>query len=138
IFARVTWLLAIAQDGTIEQRASDVHVPVYLGDSMQWNVHQTHNMRDVAVEVPHDRPLHVPAGFAESQARFEPGLRAMTDGLRDGSAPETVGRPLRRIEGVDEESARRMTETYAHLRALYRSSRNGIWPFVLRNLRRPL
>ncbi|HJS84621.1 MAG TPA: N-6 DNA methylase, partial [Acetobacteraceae bacterium] len=47
IFARVTWLLAIAQDGTIEQRASDVHVPVYLGDSMQWNVHQTHNMRDV-------------------------------------------------------------------------------------------
>ncbi len=138
IFARVTWLLAVAQHGTIEQRASDVHVPVYLGDSMQWNVSQVGDMREVTVRVPRDRPLHVPAGFAESQARFEPGLRAMTDGLRDGSPPEAVGRALRRIEGVDAESARRMTETYAHLRTLYQSGRNGIWPFVLRNLSRPL
>jgi len=38
IIARVTWLLALGP--TVTERLSDLHVPVYLGDAMQWNLRQ--------------------------------------------------------------------------------------------------
>ncbi len=138
IFARATWLLAIAQDNTIAERPPELHVPVYLGDSMQWGVSQEGNMQELRVQVPNDRPLYVPSGFAQNQAAFDSGLRTLTDGLRAGSKPETVEGALRRIDGVDAEAAHRMADTYEHLRELYNAGRNGIWPYVLRNLHRPL
>ena len=89
IFARVTWLLALAQDEHDRAAAlGECVLPVYLGNSMQWGVSQTGDVRELAVPVPNDRPLHVPAGFAQDQAKFEPGLRALTDGLRDGDSAE--------------------------------------------------
>ena len=39
IIARVTWLLALGD--AIEDRRRALHVPVYLGDAMQWNLHVT-------------------------------------------------------------------------------------------------
>ena len=67
--ARVTWLLALGP--AIEERIGELHVPVYLGDAMQWNLRQVGDARDVIVPVPDDTPLYVPAGFAEDQARFD-------------------------------------------------------------------
>jgi N-6 DNA Methylase len=39
IIARVTWLLALGP--AIEQRRGELHVPVFLGDAMQWNLRQS-------------------------------------------------------------------------------------------------
>ena len=36
IIARVTWLLALGP--AIAEREGELHVPVYLGDAMQWIV----------------------------------------------------------------------------------------------------
>jgi SAM-dependent methyltransferase len=136
IIARVTWLLALGP--TIFDRDGELHVPVFLGDAMQWNLRQIGDTRDVSVPVPDEAPLHVPAGFAEDQARFDRGVQALAQGLQDHSSPIQMERSLLRIEGVAEQDARAMTGTFQRLRELYDSGRNGIWPFILRNLMRPL
>jgi hypothetical protein len=136
IIARVTWLLALGP--AIEERIGELHVPVYLGDAMQWNLRQVGDTRDVVVQVPDDAPLHVPAGFAEDQSRFDHGLQTLSQGLQEGASAAQVERSLLRIEGVVAHDASAMSETFERLRGLYDTGRNGIWPFVLRNLMRPL
>ncbi len=79
IIARATWLLALGD--AIEDRPPALHIPVFLGDAMQWNLRVIGDSRDVIVPVPDEAPLHIPAGFAEDQAKFEPGLRVLEEGL---------------------------------------------------------
>jgi hypothetical protein len=136
IIARVTWLLALGP--AIEKRVGELHVPVYLGDAMQWNLSQVGDSREVMLPVPDEAPLHVPAGFAEDQARFDHGLQTLAQGLQEGASAAQVERSLSRIEGVAAHDVSAMGDTYGRLRELYDTGRNGIWPFVLRNLTRPL
>lgn len=136
IFARVTWLLAL---GPALGGARDlITVPVYLGDALQWNVVDLGDAQEVRVAVPNAKPLTIPGGFAEEQARFEPALQALTDGLAHAEAPATVYRQLRHIAGVTAQDAETLRDTYAHLKSLYDDGRDGIWPYVIRNLQRPL
>ena len=134
--ARVTWLLALGD--LVADRPTKLTVPVFLGDAMQWNLRQYVGGSDVVVDVPEDSPLHIPAGFAEDQAMFEQGLDTLNQGLADDATPEAVGRALRRIEGAAASDADALVPTFARLQTLYRSGRNGIWTFVLRNLVRPV
>ena len=134
--ARVTWLLALGD--IIGDRAATLTVPVFLGDAMQWNVRSFAGGVDVLVDVPGDRPLQIPAGFAENQVAFEQGLDTLNQGLSHGSTPEAVGRALARIEHASEADVAALAGTFGQLQALYRAGRNGIWTFVLRNLVRPV
>ncbi len=134
--ARVTWLLALG--GLLAERPAVLRVPVFLGDAMQWNLRRYVGGADVLVEVPGEAPLQIPAGFAQDQAVFEQGLDALSQGLADDAAPETVGRALRRIQGAEPADADALASTFARLQALYRAGRNGIWTFVFRNLVRPV
>ena len=136
IIARVTWLLAMGD--AIAERPPELHVPVFLGDAMQWNLSRIGNVREVSVPVPGEQPLRVPAGFAEDQEKFDPGLRTLTEGLRDDSTTPDVERALGRIPGVSALDASELGKTFTRLQILYRAGRNGIWPFVLRNLVRPV
>lgn len=105
---------------------------------MQWNLRQIGDTRDVVVAVPDEAPLHVPAGFAEDQARFDRGVQALSQGLQDRATPVQIERSLARIDGVAAGDAAAMTGTFVRLRELCDSGKNDIWPFVLRNLMRPL
>jgi len=135
--ARVTWLLALGK--LVEDRPSKLSVPVFLGDAMQWNLRRFVDGADVLVEVPGDeKPLQIPAGFAEDQALFEQGLDTLNQGLADGAMPKDVGRRLKRLDGASAADAERLTETFSQLQKLYRDGRNGIWTFVFRNLVRPV
>ncbi len=136
IIARVTWLLALG--AVIGERRGDLHVPVFLGDALQWNVRPLGDGHDMEVPVPGEPPLRVPAGFAEDQAKYEPGLQALAEGLDDAAAPEEIHRTRLRIEGGGPADAAAMTATFERLASLYRAGRNHIWPYVLRNLARPL
>jgi hypothetical protein len=109
IIARVTWLLALGP--AIAEREGELHVPVYLGDAMQWNLRQVGDTLDVVVPVPDDAPLHVPAGFAEDQARFDYGLQTLTHGLQEGASPAQIEGSLLRIEGVAAQDAATMADT---------------------------
>lgn len=135
--ARVTWLLALGD--LVADRPAKLTVPVFLGDAMQWNLRRYVDSADVLVQVPgDDRPLQIPAGFAEDQAVFEQGLDALNQGLADDATQESVARALRRIEGAAPADADSLAATFAQLQALYRAGRNGIWTFVFRNLVRPV
>lgn len=134
--ARVTWLLALGD--LVRDRSARLSVPVFLGDAMQWNLRRVVDRADVVVEVPGDKPLQIPAGLAEDQAAFEHALDALNQGLADDAAPAAVGRELEKIENASAGDAAAMVETFAHLQALYRAGRNGIWTFIFRNLVRPV
>ncbi|WP_206934262.1 N-6 DNA methylase [Roseococcus thiosulfatophilus] len=136
IIARVTWLLALGED--IRDRATDLTVPVFLGDALQWNIATTATMREVVVEVPDEPPLRVPAGFAEDQARLEGGVQAIKEGLERNTTPDNLRRQLRNLPGAEPADVEAMAATYARILALHAAGRDGIWPFVLRNLVRPL
>jgi hypothetical protein len=136
IIARVTWLLALGD--LVRQRTKDLNVPVFLGDALQWNIRDLTGGTYVEVPVPNERALRIPAGVAEDQAVYEPGLRTLTDGLDDNATPEEIRRRLLRLPGVTDPDANEMATTFERLQALYRSGRNHIWPYVLRNLIRPL
>ena len=137
IIARVTWLLALGED--IHDRREDIHVPVFLGDALQWNISQVGDSREVRVTVPEEpQPLRVPAGFAEDQALLDAGVQALKDGLERDATPAAIERDLRRLPGADAADATALAETFSRILALHRAGRDGIWPFVLRNLVRPL
>ena len=125
IFARVTWLLALGP--ALGGSRAPITVPVYLGDALQWNVIDLGAAQEVRVNVPNEKPLTIPGGFAEEQARFEPALQALTDGLAHAEAPAVVFRQLRAIEGVSMQDAETLRDTYAHLQALYDAGKDGIW-----------
>lgn len=136
IIARVTWLLALGSD--IRERAGEIHVPVFLGDALQWNISRVGDSREVQVAVPGEAPLHVPAGFAEDQARLDGAVQALKEGL-DRAAPEAaVERELKRLAADAPGDAAALATTYGRILALHREGRDGIWPFMLRNLVRPL
>jgi N-6 DNA Methylase len=65
IIARVTWLLALGD--AVQEREGPLHVPVYLGDALQWDLSQIGDLREVMLPVPGEGPLHVPAGIAETR-----------------------------------------------------------------------
>ena len=136
IIARVTWLLALGE--AVRAREGPLHVPIYLGDAMQWNLSQIGDLREVMLPVPGQGPLRVPAGIAEDQEKFDPALRELTEGLDTDASPQQVERALDRIPGVDPQDAAVLGQTYARLQVLKQAGRNGIWPFVLRNLIRPV
>lgn len=136
IIARVTWLLALGD--AIQHRPASLHVPVFLGDAMQWNLRETVDTRDVVVRVPDSAPLHVPAGLAEDQSIFEPALQAIQDGLAEDATPARIERDLARLPGVEARDAAAMAATFRRVQALRREGRDHIWPYIFRNLVRPL
>ena len=136
IIARVTWLLALSD--AIGERDQPLHVPVYLGDALQWSLVLTMDSSEVMLPVPGEGPLHIPAGIAEHQDRFEPALREVTEGLAANTPRSTVERALTRIEGVAAADVQILADTYARILALKAAGRDGIWPFILRNLIRPV
>ena len=133
--ARVTWLLALGE--LLQDRPPSLSVPVFMGDAMQWNLRPLGQSAEVLVEVPGGPPLRIPAGVASDQQLFEVALDELNRGLQALSEPETVRAAIARA-GADEGDAVLLGETFAQLKELYVSGRNGIWTFVLRNLLRPV
>ncbi|MDE2581933.1 MAG: hypothetical protein KGL52_09885 [Rhodospirillales bacterium] len=129
---------AVELGDLVLDRPARLTVPVFLGDGMQWNLRRYLDRADVLVDVPGEQPLQIPTDFAEDQAVFEQALDALNQGLHDDSAPATVGQRLRQIAGAAPAAADALAATFAHLQALYRAGRNGIWTFVFRNLVRPV
>jgi hypothetical protein len=87
IIARVTWLLALGP--AIEERVGELHVPVYLGDAMQWNLRQVGRR----ARCDRLRPERNPAPCA-GRFRRRSGL------LRLRPADVGSGSPRRRVTGA--------------------------------------
>ncbi len=134
--ARVTWLLALGD--LVQDRPPTLTVPVYMGDSMQWNLRPLGASAEVLVDVPpNDPPLRIPAGLASDLGLFEHALDELNRGLDTLAEPEAVRDAIARA-GATAEDAAMLGRTFAQLKQLFLDGRNHIWTFVLRNLLRPV
>lgn len=134
--ARVTWLLALGD--LVRDRPPTLSVPIFMGDSMQWNLRPLGASAEVLVDVPpNDPPLRIPAGVASDLGLFERALDELNRGLDTLAEPEAIRDAIARAGATDEDAAM-LGRTFAQLKQLYLDGRNHIWTFVLRNLLRPV
>ena len=135
--ARVTFLLALG-----EERLRDhppIAIPVYLGDSLQWNTRGFLADREVLIEVPgDDRLLEFPFAVARDPSLFDSVIAQMLDLSEQHAEPEALRSWLEREHEVSASEADTLTATYEQLRTLNSEGRNHIWGFVARNLVRPV
>ncbi len=142
--ARVTYLLALGED-RLRNRPPQLSVPVYMGDSLQWNTSSFITAREVQIEVPEDGTLDFPFSVAQEPPLFDGAIARMLELSERDAQPDALEAWLRdqRIFGENKEPSisdgdiQRLTATYESLRALQREGRNHIWGFVARNLVRP-
>ncbi|MEU3094775.1 N-6 DNA methylase [Streptomyces sp. NPDC006967] len=147
--ARVTYLLAIGRDRLTSDERGPIRVPVYLGDSLQWQ--QRLDLFDQDHLVIRTGPGNQ---FEEPELRFSEHLLAddiRFDLLVDRLAqlangphrpPGTV--PLRALDGtfnrlaVAEADRPEITDNFRILCELVDEGRNHIWSYYIRNLARPM
>ena len=143
--ARVTYLLALGE--RLRQERGSVMLPVYLGDSLQWNTEPFLADRDVLIEAPLDEAsgagavtLHFPATVARDPALFDRVINRMLEMSAGSPPPPSTGLTawLGREGVTDEPTQSVLAETYEQLAALRQQGRDHIWGFAARNLVRPV
>ena len=143
--ARVTYLLAFGDRLRGERGA--IALPVYLGDSLQWNTEPFLADRDVLIAAPPDEEsgaqgetLHFPATVARDPALFDQVISRMLETSANAPVGSTVGLlTWLGHQGVTDEATRQLLkETYERLCVLRSQGRDHIWGFAARNLVRPV
>lgn len=136
IIARVTYLLAIG-----EHRLKNRHsfaIPVYLGDSMQWNTEGFFVERDVVIRVPNGPTLHFPGSVASNPGRFDQVIAHMLRLSEAGLPRSSFEQVMRRTDLAEGPALDTLAQSYESLTDLHREGKNHIWGYVARNLTRPI
>ncbi|GAQ67135.1 N-6 DNA methylase [Streptomyces scabiei] len=152
--ARVTYLLAI---GTQRLRAEDrgaISVPVYLGDSLQWEQRRDlfggedtvtitttgDDLVDAGGGALFGDDLVFPRKVLHDAGDFDRLVTAMADKALDHSKKPSrdLIRPVLRQFGIHPDDEQCLTATFDVMRRLDESGRDHIWGYYVRNLIRPL
>ncbi|MFH9394141.1 N-6 DNA methylase [Streptomyces sp. NPDC017556] len=147
VLARVTYLLAIGADRLSSQERSSITIPVYLGDSLQWNESSDLlAVDDVVVPTKvgsssYEQELRFPRRLLADAGRFdelvaELAIRA-TSRTPDTAAPRPNIDPVLDRFKVPASDRPTLVETFGHMCHLHDVGRDGIWGFYVRNLVRP-
>ncbi|MDO8531273.1 MAG: N-6 DNA methylase [Dehalococcoidia bacterium] len=136
--ARVTFLLALGQN-RLADRPSHLAIPVYMGDSLQWNTGGLLADREVLIEVP-DCPdlLEFPFEVARDPSLFDEVIGRMLMLSHQDSPEQGLANWLAGEHSLNKDAIEKLVHTYAILRNLNKEGRNHIWGFVARNLVRPV
>jgi hypothetical protein len=145
-FARVTYLLAIGRDLLQSPERPDFHVPVYLGDSLQWRTQQanlwTQEGLTIAVDDGaqlFDSNLHFPSRLLDDAGQFDRLVQEMADKAARrvaGSAPPSLSATFTRF-GVQPDDRAAVEATFATMCRLHDEGRDHVWGYYVRNLARP-
>ena len=161
IIARVTCLLALSP--VLAARRGTLKIPVYLGDAMQLAVSQHFADKTLSIRVPQTNgeppaSLDFPEVLCRDPDLFDGAVdlmrRASETGLARGQFEARIEAGIKEryadlarrfpnpvIRHYGEEEARAVTDigaTYLVYDRLRRDGRDTIWPYVARNLSRPL
>jgi SAM-dependent methyltransferase len=137
LVARVTYLLALGEE-LLASRSEAIALPVYLGDSLQWNTRPMQAHLDLVIRVPDGPDLHFPAPLADDPARFDDTVKTMLDLSGEDADDDAFRAWIEREGGCPAADIDVLVATYGHLRTLRRTGRDHIWGYVARNLARPL
>ena len=148
IFARATWLLAIAP--TLNKgRPDNFSIPVYLGDALQWHG------GDLASE---DFEIVVPAAAGYKGDDTSYGRQVLRFPKRVATNPNLLDLLIQQMlrlaerartvadfdawmksdERIEAEDYKILADTYETLALLQEQGRNHIWGYVARNMSRPV
>lgn len=152
--ARVTYLLAIGPERLRHSDRPAISVPIYLGDSLQWEQNRDLFTRDDAVSIATtaddlvgkgggiigDDDLVFPMSVLQDAAVFDRLVARMADLALDdsGTLHRTLITPVFKQFKIAEEDRTVLGQTFATMRDLARSGRNHIWGYYVRNLIRPI
>jgi SAM-dependent methyltransferase len=145
--ARVTYLLAIGRKKLVDPGRSNIQIPVYLGDSIQWR-EQSVDLWSAGNLVIHtndgrelfDSDLSFPDGILDDAARFD----QLVNELAARSSRRKPGTPVPSLKGVfsrlaiQEQYHKVIETTFKTMCRLQDEGRNHIWGYYVRNLARPL
>jgi hypothetical protein len=152
--ARVTYLLAIGNERLSAPDRGPISVPVYLGDSLQWEQRRdlfggTDDIRiatsgDDLVETGQGTligdDLHFPRRVLQDAGDFDRLVDAMANRAVVESCKSNADliRPVLRQFGIHPDDIPMLTATFATMRRLHQDERDHIWGYYVRNLIRPL
>ena len=153
--ARVTYLLAIGSERLTAPDRGPLRVPVFLGDSIQWESHRDLFAGDDVISVStsgdelvsggggtlFDDNLVFPRSVAVDAEKFDSLISDMANAALDDTGKQDktlIGPILKRAKITDQESQEVLTQTFATWRSLNKTGRDHIWGYYVRNLVRPL
>jgi hypothetical protein len=151
--ARVTYLLAIGTDRLTTGDRPPLTIPVYLGDSVQWEQRQDlfHTEETVSISTSGeelvaggaslgDTDLVFPRSVLKDAQTFDRLVTAMADSALDLSNTEskTIVAKIAKTFKLTDAEREIVGPTFATMRALHKAQRNHIWGFYVRNLIRPI
>lgn len=145
--ARLTYLLAIGRDRLQAPGRPDIHVPVYLGDSVQWRSPQTDLWTREGLQISVDdevqlwaSSLYFPSRLLDDAASFDrlvEELARRAGNRQAGSASPSLSTVFSRF-AVHPDDQEALTTTFATMCELHDEGRDHVWSFYVRNLARPL
>lgn len=153
--ARVTYLLAVGRERLLHSDRGEVTIPVFLGDSVQWEerrdlfqAHGTVTVHTSETELVEgaggtlgDDDLVFPARIIADATAFDDLIRRMAAAAMDttGTFDRNLIDPILRRAGItDPDEVAMLRETFSTMRALHRTGNDHIWSYYVRNLVRPL
>lgn len=136
IIARVTYLLALS--GLLEGPHGQVSIPVYLGDTLQWNLRRVVVEGEIEIGASDGAQLHFPSAVAKEPGTFDAVLASMLDHSERGQPSAAFRAWLDRSYGPSDVDGAALEKTYAELKRLFDEGKDHIWGYVARNLSRPV
>jgi hypothetical protein len=137
IIARVNYLLAIGEQRLREH--AEFAVPVYLGDSLQWNTTALLGRREVSIPVPaSNATLNFPFAVTQEPGLFDASINAMLGFIDEHADASAFHAWLMRQGITDKEDLGLLSGTYDTLAELCAKGEDHIWGYVARNLARPI
>lgn len=145
--ARVTYLLAIGRDRLTNPARGTIQIPVYLGDSLQWQ-EQSRDLwsaGNLTISIDDDRELfsqnlNFPDALLEDAARFDELVNEMASraaNRRVGTAAPSLKAVFQRLS-VSQEHREVLGATFRTMCQLHDEGRDHIWGYFVRNLARPM
>jgi len=145
--ARLTYLLAIGRERLRASDRPNIHVPVYLGDSVQWRSPGASlwTREGLTIGVDDDMELwasslHFPSRLLDDAAQFD----RLVEDLADRAGRHEPGTPTPSLAttfsrfAVHPDDQPTVESTFATMCRLNDEGRNHVWSFYVRNLARPL
>ncbi len=143
-FARVTYLLAL---GDLSERPA-LTIPVYLGDSVQWNQEENLLTADaLTIDTSSSpatlfaEPLRFPRHLLDDPANFDQLVTEMADKAtrrRKRSELPPLTAFFKRYGVTDDSDKATLTDTFRTMCDLHDMGRDHIWGYFTRNLARPV
>ena len=145
--ARVTYLLAIGRERLTDASRGTIQVPVYLGDSIQWQEQQLDLWTAGNLVIHADdkkelfsAELRFPDSLLENAAVFDQLVNELADrasSKKKGAAVPSLTSVYQRL-AIPQEARSTIDATFQTMCRLHDEGRDHIWGYYVRNLARPM